>query len=67
MLAIEEEHSGRDEGNVKVLSVYWYMIHIYYPNVSHLGDSVLILGKLRINETSPFFNWRVRGVRKLGG
>ena len=47
VLTIEEEHCGWDEGDVKVLGVYWYDIHVGYEDICHLGYSNLVLGQLR--------------------
>lgn len=47
VLAIEKEDGCRNEGDVKVRRVHWDGIYIHNVDVSHLGDSYLILGKLR--------------------
>ena len=46
VLTIEEENGGRDEGDVKILCVHRNTVHIHNVHVSHLGESMLVLGQL---------------------
>lgn len=46
VLTIEEENGGRDESDVKILSVHRNTVHIHNVHVSHLGESMLVLSQL---------------------
>ena len=52
VLPVEEEYGGRNEGDIKVLRVDGHSLHIYNIHVRHLGQGMLVLGKLRINQRS---------------
>ena len=54
MLAIEEEDSGRDEGDVKVLGVHRNGVCIHNVDVCHLGECMLVLGQLRKQQEASF-------------
>ena len=66
MLAIEEEHCGRNEGDIKVLGIHRNTVHIHNVDIRHLGECMLVLGQLRkqqqvssktTQQTIPRYTW----------